>query len=109
MGVAAGGGAGAFRDQALDEEEQVLAGAVVRRPANGVAAHRGERVADAAGVVALDDALLGEHHQVGGVNREQRVEEQRLGVLEVLVEDGADVFGRERHDRGQGSDDRAKA
>ena len=102
--VAAAGGvqppghvAGALGDQPLDEEEQILAGSVVRRAANRVAAHRGEGVADAARRRPRDDVLLGEHHQVGAMDRQQRLEEQRLGVLEVLVEDGVDVFGGEGH------------
>ena len=42
---------------------------------------------------------VGEHHQVGVVDRHQRRQEQRLGVLEVLVEDVGDVFGSEAHVR----------
>ena len=41
--------------------------------------------------------LLGEHHEMRVVDRHQRREELRLRVLEVLVEDDADVFGRESH------------
>ena len=36
-----------------------------------------------------------EHHEMRVVDRHQRREELRLGVLEVLVEDAGDVFGRE--------------
>ena len=76
-------------DQPLDVEEQVLAAAVVRRALHVGSRRRVERIADGRGVGARDDPLLGEHHQVRIVNRHQRRQELRLGVLEVLVEDEA--------------------
>ena len=41
--------------------------------------------------------LLGQHREVRVVDRHQRLDEQRLGVLEVLAEHEADVVGGERH------------
>ena len=50
-------------------------------------------------VLRRDDAAVGQHHEMGVVNRHQRAEEERLGVLEVLVEDEPDVLGRKPHQR----------
>src|SRR5919106_6396872 len=49
------------------------------------------------GVGGADDAAVGQHHQMGIVNGHQRREEQRLGVLEVLVEDLRHILWREPH------------
>ena len=88
-------------DQALDVKEQILAGAVVRAPPqivvlrHGVERRRGSRGRPRAETMPL----RGEHHQVRVVDRHQRREEQRLRVLEVLVEHVGDVLGREGHRR----------
>ena len=46
-------------------------------------------------VAGGDDALLRQHDEVGVVDGHQRRQQQLLGVLEVVVEDVADVFRRE--------------
>ena len=84
-------------DQPLDVEEQVLVGAVVLHLAHRVEIDGVERRGKRARRPPAHDALLGEHHQMRVVNRHQRREELRLGVLEVLVEDAGDVVGRELH------------
>ena len=107
--VAAAGGVQAPRhlvaarldDEVFDVEEEVLARLVELH-----ATHVGFRdavqgVSQGGRVGGRDDALLGEHHQVRVVDRQQRREEQRLRVLEVLVEDVSDVFGRELHGSGE--------
>ncbi len=85
----------AVDDQALDVEEEILAGAVVRSLPDRVLRDRVERLAHRVRVLRRDDALRRQHHQVRVVDRHQRREEQRLGVLEVLVEDVGDVLGSE--------------
>jgi hypothetical protein len=78
-------------------KEQVLAAAVVGgRPHIG---HRDgvQRAAQGAGVRRSDDAAVGEHHQVRVMNRHQRREEERLGVLEVFAENLVDVLRIEVH------------
>ena len=88
-----------FDNQALDVEEEVLAGAVVScgtqfREGDGV-----ERDAQHVRIFRRNDPLRGEHHQVRVVNRHQRPGERALGVLEVLVQDIGDVLGGKPHDR----------
>ena len=56
-----------------------------------------ERVSKRVRVRRLDDAAVGEHHQMGVVNGHQRRQEQRLRVLEVLVEDLRHVLRIEPH------------
>ena len=58
---------------------------------------RVERVADRPGVGRGDDAAVGEHDEMRVVNRQERRQEQRLRILEVLVEDLRDVFRIEPH------------
>ncbi len=84
-------------DQAFDEEEEILAGAVVPRLFHPGDIETVERVADDAGVGARHDLLIREHDQVGVVDGHERSEELRLRVLEVLVEDAGHVFGIEAH------------
>ena len=85
-------------DQALDVEKQILAAAVERRAADLVLRHAVERHAERVRVSGGDDVRRGEHHQVGVVDLHQRREEERLRVLEVLVEHVLDVLGSEsRH------------
>jgi hypothetical protein len=86
-------------EQAIDEEEEILTGAVVRRAADVGNRNRIERLADRSRVARGDDAAVREHDQVRVVNRHQRREEQRLRVLEVVVEDVRHVFRIEAHDR----------
>ena len=86
-------------ENALDVEEEVLAGAVVRRAPDVVDRDGVERVADGPGIGRGHDAAVGEHDEVRVVNRQQRREEQRLRILEVLVEDLRDVFRIEPHER----------
>ncbi len=49
------------------------------------------------GVVARDDVLLGEHHQMRVVDGHERRQQQGLGVLEVVVEHVGDVLGGKPH------------
>src|SRR5204862_5776425 len=58
-----------------------------------------ERRAQGMRVVARDDALRGEHPEMGVMNRHQRREKQLLGVLEVFVEDILDVLRSNTHGR----------
>jgi hypothetical protein len=87
-----------FHEQTLDVEEQVLARAVVWRRANVAQGDRVEGIAQRPGVGTADDAALGKHDQVRVVDRHQRREKERLGVLEVFVEDLRDVLRIEPHD-----------
>jgi hypothetical protein len=98
-GVQAAGDVLAARgdQQPFDVEEQILAGAVVRRLPDFRHRDRVERIAQAPGVRLTDDPALGEHHQVRIVDRHQRRQEQRLGVFEILVEDLGDVRRIELH------------
>ena len=70
--------------QALDVEEQVFVGTVEQR-ADGLKVDVVEPSRMARRVAAGHDSALGQHHEMGVVNRQQRFEKQRLGVLEVLV------------------------
>ena len=45
----------------------------------------------------IDDAAVGKHHQMGVVDRDERREEERLRVLEVVVEDLRHVLRIEPH------------
>src|SRR5262249_17528127 len=52
------------------------------------------------------DSALGEHREMRVVNCNQRLEQQRLRVVEVLLQDEADVGGGEGHgDKDEGSKD----
>ena len=89
--------AGAGSDETLDVEEEVFAGAVEHLSADVVLADRVERRAQPPGVARREQAAVGEHHEMRVVDGEQRRQEQRLGVLEVLVEDERHVLRREAH------------
>ena len=84
-------------DEPLDEEEQILAATVICGALDVVQRDAGQRVANGDGVGPGDDALLGQHHEMRVVDRHQRRQQLRLGVLEVLIQDEADVVGVERH------------
>ena len=56
-----------------------------------------EAVAQRAGVVAGHDAAISEHDQMSVVDREERIEEERFCVLEILTEDARHVLGSEGH------------
>ena len=91
---AAGGVLAAARDdQPLDVEEEVLVGPVVGDLADLVLRDPVQRRPDRRRLVARHDLLLGQHHEMRVLDRHERHEQQRLGVLEVFVEDKADVVG----------------
>jgi hypothetical protein len=83
--------------QPFDVEEEILAGSVEGRRADVVKDDPVERLPDSATVVLPDNPALHEHHEMRVVDCHERHEELGLRVLEVLVEDEADVLGRERH------------
>ena len=62
-------------DQAVYIEEEVLARSVVRHTFERIAIDGVERAADRARIVCRDDALLGQHHEMRGVNGQQRLYE----------------------------------
>jgi len=101
-GVQAAGGFLSARggEQPLDEKEQVLARAVVGRAANVVLRNRCERLAEHPSVGRRDDAAGGQHHEVGVMDGEQWRQEQRLRILEVLVENLRDVLRMKHHPAG---------
>jgi hypothetical protein len=82
---------------ALDVIEQVLVRAVVLHVPDVVQRHRVQGAADGSRVGLPDDARVGQHHEMRVVHRHDRVEEERFGILEVLVEDAGHVFRREFH------------
>ena len=84
-------------DEAIDVEEQVLAGRIVCGPPNVALWDGIERSAQRVRVVGRDDALLGKHHEMGIVNGHQRRKKERLRILKVLVEHVLHVLGSERH------------
>jgi hypothetical protein len=86
-----------LHEQPFHEEEEVFTRAVVRRLPD--VAHRNgvQRLAQHPGIGCRHDAAVGEHDEMGVMDRHQRGEEQRLGVFEVLVEDLSDVLGVEPH------------
>ena len=84
-------------DQAFDVEEEILAAAVVPGLFHGRDIDAAERVANDARVGPRHDLLVREHHQMGVMDRQERREELRLRILEVLVEDAGHVFGIEAH------------
>src|SRR6185436_16549956 len=86
-------------DQPFQIEEQIFIRAVVFQIADLVLRDRIERVANRPRVGRGHDAAIGEHHQVGVVDRHERREKEPLGVLEVFVEYAGDVLGREPHER----------
>jgi len=83
--------------EALDVEEQILARAVVGRALDGLDRDAVECRADRARVGRGNDAAVGEHDEMCVVNRQERRQEQRLRILEVLVEDLRNVFRIEPH------------
>ncbi len=91
--------AAALDDEALDVKEEILVCAVVGGGAYLVKRHRIERRPDGVRVVGGNDALVREHDQVRVVNRHERRQKQRLGVLEVFVEHVRHVLGSEAHPR----------
>src|SRR5688500_5379849 len=86
-------------DEPLHIEEEVLARAVVVRAADLVQRDRSQRVSNRSRSRAGDDAPLGEHDQVGMVDRHQGRQELRLRVLEVLVQYETDVSGVKQGNR----------
>jgi hypothetical protein len=90
-------GAAGLLDDALGVEKQILVGAVVDDRADVVFVDGVERRPDGVRIVARDDALVGEHHQVRVMHRDHRREQELLGVFEVVVEDVPDIFRRESH------------
>ena len=84
-------------DQSLDVEEQIFTCVVIGRRPYVVHRDRIERIAQRVRFVRRDDARLREHDQMRVVDRQQRRQEQRFGVFEVLAEDVVDVLGVERH------------
>ena len=71
--------------------------AVVLRALHVRDRHCPERVPYRTRVRPRHDPALGEHDEMRVVDGHQRRKQLRLGVLEVLVEDEADVGGVERH------------
>ena len=88
---------GRGNEQTLDMKEEILAGAVERRPPDVGHRDRIECRAQGVRVSRIDDASVREHHQVGVVDGDERSEKERLGVFEVLVEDLRDVLRIEPH------------
>jgi len=62
-------------EDAVDVEEEVLAGAVVRRGPDAGERDRIERLAQRAGVGAADDVALAQHHEMRVMDRDQRRQE----------------------------------
>ena len=89
--------AAARDDQPLDVEEEILVGAVVLHLADLVERDAVERAPDGRRLGTGHDLLIGEHHEMRVLDRHQRHEKLRLGVLEVFVEDEPNVLGRELH------------
>ncbi len=85
------------RDQSIHVKEEILTRARISGRANFREVDAAQRVAQPPSVLPRHDAALREHHEMPLVQRHHRLEEQRLGVFEVLVEDGADVIRRKGH------------
>jgi hypothetical protein len=88
----------ALDDQPLDVEEQVLVRAVVRRPPHFFKRDLLEGVPDRAGIGRRQDRPLGEHHEMRMMNRHQRREKLRPGVLESFLEAARHVIGGKLHE-----------
>ena len=97
MQAAGDGLAAGIKDEVFDVEKQILAGAVVSDPAHVVERNAIEGLADPVRIVAGNDALRREHHQMSIVDGHQRRQKQLLGVFEVLIEDVGHIFRRKRH------------
>jgi len=84
-------------EQPLDVEEEVLTDWIEGGPARAREIDPVDAVAQQARVAGGHDAALREHHQVRPVDGDQRFEEERLGVVEVLAQDALHVLGCEGH------------
>jgi PAS domain S-box-containing protein len=66
-----------------------------------------ERLTDGVGIGGRQQPALGEHHQVGPVDRHQRLDEPPFGVLEVVGQHRLDILRGKSHGTGYSSRRRA--
>jgi len=82
-------------DQSFDVKEEIFAAAVERRAADVVLRDAVQRGAQRVRIGGGDDLRGRQHHEVGVVNLHQRRKEERLRVLEIVIEDVLHILRRE--------------
>ena len=80
-------------EQALDKEEEILAGAVVTGAGDLRAVQPVERRHQRGFLRRREDPLVRQHAGVGVVNLDQGVQKVLLGVFEIGAEDGLGIYG----------------
>ncbi len=81
--------------QTLDIEIKIFGLAVVGCVTQFIERNRIERFPNDVCVEERNDVLRRQHHEMRVVNRHQRMQEERFGVFEIVVENGTDVLRSE--------------
>jgi hypothetical protein len=86
-----------LHEQTVDVEEQVFVRAVVANVADAILVDRVERRPNRAGVRLRHNPALGQHHEVGVMNRKERADEKSFRIFEIVSEYGPHVLRRKFH------------